>query len=395
MASGQLQTAAGSAYDSAMKTAVTALAWAALFGCAGAPPAARWSGGQDAYAALIDGSAIAAAADEDVLTLPPEADALLARVLAGHASAEQKLRALSKLFERNGGLGLRYELLANGTAADTLEQRIGSCLSFTHLYIALARRVGLDARYREVVTVPQWDRAGEYALLNRHVVAYGEIPFRGAYTMDFGLVEGDLQQFGRVVSDDRARAQHFNNNGADALTGGDPARAVSYFNRALIIDPALPYVWSNLGTAYMRLGDPTRAEIALRHAQRLAPFDVTPLNQLARLYSLNGDFARATAYIERAGAARLRNPYVLYQQGLEARTSGEFDRAIDLFRRALRVQPDEVHFLIELGATYRLTGRIDRAKKTLFEAAALVDTVEERSALIDAIGVPPEAAGES
>jgi len=368
-----------------MKRALTVLVWAALFGCAGAPPAPRYSGDEDAYATLIERSEIPAAADQDVLALPAAAEALLAKALDGKVTPQQRVRALADLFEPGGEFGLRYELLTTGTAAETFERRAGSCLAFTHLYIALARHVGIDARYREVISMPQWDKAGDYAVANRHVVAYGEIPRFGTYTVDFGVLTPEERQFGRVIGDERARAQHFNNLGGVALTDGDATQAIAYFNRALVIDRSLGYVWSNLGTAYMRLGDPLRAEIALRHAQSLSPFEVTPLNQLARLYQLQGETQLAHVYLERAGSARLRNPYVLFQEGIAARNSGELDRAIELLRRAVRVQPDEVHFLIELGATYGLSGRYDRARKAFVQAETLVTTQEERRALLDAI----------
>jgi Flp pilus assembly protein TadD len=358
-----------------------------IVGCAGVLPAPRYSGEVDAYAALIESSEVPPAPDEDVLALPPEADALLAQTLEGEPTPQQRVRALAHLFERDGALGLRYELLTTGTAAETFERRAGSCLAFTHLFVALARRAGIDARYREVVTVPQWERAGDYVVVNRHVIAYGEIPRFGTYTVDFGVLSPEERRFGRGIDDARARAQHFNNRGASALADGDGVAAVAYFNRALRIDPSLAYVWSNLGTAYLRLDDRTRAEIALRHAQSLSPYDVTPLNQLARLYQLQGEDALAREYLERAGSARLRNPYVLFQEGIAARNDGELERAIDLLRRAVRTQPDEVQFLIELGATYGLSGRYDRARHAFVRAGGLVVTEEERRALRDAISL--------
>jgi Flp pilus assembly protein TadD len=373
------------AYDAAMKRALAAVGWAALVGCAGLPPAPLYSRDEDAFRTLVLASDIAPAPDEDVLALPPEADALLADTLAGKTTTEQKIRALARLFGPDGALQMRYELMSSGTAAETLERRAGSCLAYTNLYIALARRVGIDARFREVLTVEQWDRAGDYAILNRHVVAYGQVPMVGTYTMDFGLLGTVEGQLGRVIGDARARAQHFNNRGAAALTEGDARSAVASFNRALLIDRSLAYVWSNLGTAYIRLGRPDAAEAALRWALTLEPYQVTPMNQLARLYQLEGEVDLADEYLARAGKARLRNPYVLYQQGLEARNQGELERAIGLFRRALRGQPDEVHFLIELATTYRMSGRLDRARKAFFAADERATTLEERAALLQAL----------
>jgi len=373
-----------------MRTMKAAMAWIAtvcLCGCAGTLPAPVHPIPVDPYAALIERAPLGVAPDEDMLALPPDADALLDRVLQNAHSPLQKVDAIGSLFGPSGELGLRYEPLATGTAAETLATRAGSCLSFTSLYIALARRAGLDARFREVVRSVQWDLLGDFVLMNRHIAAYGEIPQFGTYTMDFGIVESDEPTLGHVISDARARAQHFNNLGALALTNGDAAASVRYLTRALTIDPNLAYVWSNLGTAYMHLDDAERAEAALRHAAELVPYDVTPLNQLARLFEIDGKPDLAQTYLDRAGQARLRNPYVLFQRGLEARKNGEMDAAISYLRRAVQTQPDDIQFLIELGQTYRMAGRFDRAKATFLDANSRATTSDERRALYDAIGV--------
>jgi Flp pilus assembly protein TadD len=370
-----------------MKTALAWFAIVSLWGCAATLPAPAYTLPTDPYAALIDAAPHGIAPDDDMLALPPEADALLADVLKGANTPLQKMNAIGSLFGPVGGLGLRYEALESGTAEETLKTRVGSCLSFTSLYIALARKAGLDARYREVASATQWDMVGDYVLLNRHVVAYGEIANFGTYTMDFGLVDPSEWTVGHVISDARARAQHFNNLGARALTDGDALGAVRLLTRALAIDSSLGYVWSNLGTAYMHLSEPIRAEAALRHAADLVPYDVTPLNQLARLFEVQGKPELAQLYLDRAGAARLRNPYVLFQRGIEARSSGSLNVAIAYMERAIRTQPDDVHLLIELAQTYRMAGRLDRAKATLLEASTQVTTVDEMEALLDALGM--------
>ena len=371
-----------------MKTALASFAIVWLCGCAATTlPAPVYPLPADPYAALIETAPFGVAPDDDMLALPPEADALLADVLKSAPTPLQKINAIGALFGPEGALGLRYEALKSGTAAETLKTRVGSCLSFTSLYIALARKAGLDARYREIVSATQWDMIGDYALLNRHIAAYGEITNFGTYTMDFGVVDSGEWTLGRVISDSRARAQHFNNLGARALTDGDAVAAVRYLTRALVIDSSLAYVWSNLGTAYMHLSDPTRAETALRHAADLMPYDVTPLNQLARLFEVEGKPELAQTYIDRAGAARLRNPYVLLERGIEARKIGSFEEAISYMQRAVRTQPDDVRLLVELAQTYRMAGRLDRAKATFLDASSHVTTADELNVLLDAMGV--------
>jgi len=368
-----------------MTRALTLVLTAVLGGCAATPPPPLYSVDADPYPQLIERTDLGIAPDEDVLTLPAAIEPILENALRGKNSLRQRVSALADLFTEDGALGLHYETLASGTAAETFETKAGNCLSYTHLYIALARHAGLDARYREVISVPQWDVVGDYVVLNRHVAAYGEMPMVGTYSVDFGLITPEESEFGRVISDDRARAQHFNNRGAWALANRDAVAAVRYFNRALVIDPGLSYVWANLGTAYMRLDRRADAERVFRHALRLKPYEITPMNQLARLYELNGDSELAARYRERAGEARFRNPYVLFEEARSAREAGDLRRALRLLQKAVRIQPDEVHFLIELGSAYLADGQMKRAKDVFLRADALATTLEDRNALMETV----------
>jgi Flp pilus assembly protein TadD len=364
------------------------LAATLLAGCAGQLPGPVFTTPPDPFTALVVESPWGAAPDEDVLALPPAVQPYIDQAIAGKSTILQKVEGLAQLFGRNGALGLEYELLSAGTAAETFESRLGSCLAYTQLYIAMARSIGIDARYREIIAVPQWDMVGDFALLTRHVAAYGEVPMVGSYVMDFGLLDRNERQFGRVISDERGRAQHFNNRGALALASGDPQSAVRYFNRALLLDRNLSFVWANLGTAYMRLDDWRRAEQALRHGLTIRSYEITAFNQLARLYQTMGRKDLMATYLDRSRSVRYQNPYLLFQRGVAARRAGELSEAITLLRRAVKTQPDEAHFYIELGRAYREAGELERARHAFLDANARIGTLEERAALLESLGQP-------
>lgn len=360
-----------------------------LVGCASQPlPSRVFEAPHDAFAQLIVQSPWPTAADEDILALPEGAKPFIQRAIAGRGAALSRVEGLARLFGGKGALGMDYEVLAVGTAKETFESRVGSCLSYTHLYIAMARSIGIDARYREILAVPQWEVVGEFAVLNRHVAAYGEVPQVGSYVMDFGLLTQSERQFGRVISDRRARAQHFNNRGAFALSEGKSEMAVAYFNRALLLDQTLSFIWANLGTAYMRLGDNVRAEQSLRQSLAVRSYETTAMNQLARLYQLIGRDDLVQHYQARAENARNQNPYLLYQRAVSAREAGDHATAIGLLRRAVRVQKDEMNFFVELGRTYRAMNDMARARRAFLEANELAETLEDRATLLEALGEP-------
>jgi Flp pilus assembly protein TadD len=323
--------------------------------------------------------------DEDILAVSPDMRELAAGVVRENSSRRQRLAVLAELFTEGRGLELDYDPLGTYTAAETLDLRAGNCLAYTHLFVAVAREVGLDARYREVRGITRWDEVGEFVLVNRHVGAFGEIPRYGTYHADFGLLNWGEDRFGGLISDDRARALHFNNLGARSLTGGDSITAVRQLNRALVIDRGLSYIWANLGTAYMRLGEPALAEKAYRQALRLDIYDSTAINQLVRLYESLGEERLAERYRERAQRVARQNPYRQYYEAMDAIEEGNLDQAIALLRRAAQTQPNELQFQLQLGVALALRGHERSARDRFTRAARLAEHIDDERLIIDAM----------
>ena len=329
---------------------------------------------------LIVDSEFGAAADIDVLFVSAELKQYI-RDVRTQRDPHRNLQRLANLFRSNGKLAMEYDVTATLSASDAFALRRGNCLSYTHLFIAMARTVGMRVRYQEVLGVQQWDAVGDFVVLNRHIAAFGNFDQSGTFAVDFGLVVPTSRRFGRIVSDDRARAQHFNNLGADSLTGGDSEGGIAFFNRSILIDPELSYVWTNLGTTYSRLERYEEAEWAFTEALRISPYDVSAINQMASLYGRIGRDDLAAAYRARSAKERGRNPYYLFREGVAAIHDGEFERAIDQLRRAVKRQPDEMHFYLQLGKAYAMTADARAAKGALLRAEELMVTDADRMAV--------------
>src|SRR4030095_8072474 len=203
-----------------------------LGGCASnlpEPVFVQPSGPESSFTELVGNNPYGIAPDIDVLALPDAAKQLLAQTVKRKHTKRLRIQAIGALFIQGGALGLQYGSLSTGTAAQTFERRTGNCLAYTHLFIAMARQAGIDARYREVLGVPKWQTSGEFVMLNHHIAAYGELGKKGTYVADFGFLYAGEQTFGRVISDERARAQHFNNLGAQGLVNGDLPGAMRNF----------------------------------------------------------------------------------------------------------------------------------------------------------------------
>ncbi len=112
--------------------------------------------------------------DVDVLAMDQD----MLRFLDKHVN--QKHRSTLKLHEllyaiiTEGSFGLEYDEITR-TAQETFEARLGNCLSFTNLFVAMAREVGLEVSYQEVDIPPSWSMAGDTYELNRHVNVFVDL----------------------------------------------------------------------------------------------------------------------------------------------------------------------------------------------------------------------------
>jgi tetratricopeptide (TPR) repeat protein len=337
---------------------------------------------QETEERLLHRSDVVAAPDVDVLALSPEIEAWIAKEFRNKSTTQLRLQFLTRAFAPDGALHLEYDTRGNYPARETFERRAGNCLAFTHLFIAMARELNLDSHYREIPGRPSWESVGDFVVVNRHIVAYGNVAGLADYTADFGnIATGDDAQYGIQVSDDRARAQHFNNLGARAITDGDSERGLALIKRALLIDPKLAFVWTNLGTAYMRVGRYQDAEAALLQALRLDRFEVTAINQTQHLYERLGRDELASFYLRRAERARYQNPYARFWQGIAAMENGNLDSAAGYLRRAVNDVPQELQFRLQLARVYARLGKAEQSLEEMQVAAGLVQSADDERSL--------------
>src|SRR5690606_983448 len=87
---------------------------------------------------------------DEVLEIPPDLRAMLQeRVIARGGSREDRIELLAAMVLEAGGLALEYDNDRTRTVAETWRDRRANCLSFTLVFVALARAAGLEARVQE------------------------------------------------------------------------------------------------------------------------------------------------------------------------------------------------------------------------------------------------------
>ena len=311
-------------------------------------------------------------ADIDPLFLSDELKEQLDSYIGYVRDDRKRVELLQNFLYDEANLGIIYSAEKTHTAMELYNARSGNCLSAMNLYVAMARHLGIEARFQRVDVQPSWDKRGGLLVLSQHINATGRFDQTIRYVADF-TPEIALQQLtSKVISDTQARALYFNNLGVEALVAHNYEGAIAYFKNALFLDPENAIAWNNVGAAFNRIGDRALAQYSYRTAFELDGSSATAIANLAKFYHAQGDTRRARAYelaIERFNAV---NPYYHYAQGHVAYGEGDLALARKAFERALALKEEEPDFYVALGRIYFEQGDLVAARKLSREAEELV-----------------------
>jgi tetratricopeptide (TPR) repeat protein len=317
---------------------------------------------------LADGADLPDPSGTNILEMTPEMVSFLDDKIAGRAMENVKLRKLLSLLVINGQF-----------------ERRGNCLSFTNLFVAQARHIGLHAYYQEVEVPPDWSRKGDALLLSQHVNVFVDMKQYTDRVVDFNTdvihyYVHDLKENyeRRVITDQRARAHYFNNVGVERmLSGGDTLTVLADLQQSIREDDTFAPAWINIGILHRRDGYPEYAEAAYLRALLADPTSFVAMSNLASLYEEHGLADNAEFYRSQVKRHRMNNPYYRYQLAQEAVVGGDYRTAIEHLKFAVHNRESEHRFQFLLGASYLLSGDRDEAKRWFASAQALADNQED------------------
>jgi Flp pilus assembly protein TadD len=255
------------------------------------------------------------------------------------------------------------------TAAEAFEQRRGNCMSFTALFVALARTAGIDAYLLSVRRSPEVDKEDDLVVINHHVVAAHRSP-RQVNVYDFYVSKSEpfIQQ--RVVDDVLASAMYHNNMGGLAIREGDLAEAERNLRISTKLAPNWPPAWINLGVAKFRSGDSEGALMAYRKVLELDPSHPSALTNMAFVYRQLGWEEEANTVL-RAAAHRSNNPFTLIALADVEMFRSDFDKAADYLRRARLWYRSEPEVWDAMARLARHRGKDVKAEKYVTRAGKL------------------------
>jgi Tfp pilus assembly protein PilF len=317
----------------------------ATAGCASAP-VARAPGALVARtpAELVAEARAEGLAAEDPLEIDAEMKAEVERVVGRMGTPEERLKRLFRFLNDRMFVGFQYASNRSLTARDAYRQRSGDCVAYTHLFVSLARHLGVPVYFVYVREVEgHYERGGAHYLSSHVAIGYGHGPM--AMVMD--------------------------------LAKQAPDWSLSLYN-AIDDGTALALYQNNLAVDAMMAGELDRAEHALRFWRARRPNAVELHNNLGVLLNRRGRYAEALAVLEE-GIASFPKYLPLYTNAIvAARAAGQQKVAIALVRRSQAVgDEDPLLLLVSAMSLYQegdSTGaaeRLERAGEMLPESAVI------------------------
>ena len=363
------------------------VAWLSLLltACAASIPSAQTS--SDARERLLSGDALPAhlqtgisQPDDDVLGLTADMIRFVDQAAAHSETDTGKIEALLRALIEPPEMNFIFDPAATYTAAQTFEYRRANCLAFAGMVTAMLRHLGIRAEFNEVDVPEVWDMLSPKTMvLYKHVNVV--IRPRGGQKKiaDLDMAGYDDSYRQRIISDDQAVAQYYNNRAMGYLFDENITDAFSYLAKAIELDPQASYLWANLGTLYRRTGNREAAELSYQTALSEKRGDLIAISNLARLYSNDGKMELARKFDKRAEYFRSRNPYFRYRQGMDAFSEQDFGVAMRHTKAAIRMYSKEHRFYFLLGAIYQKIGNAKKAEASMLKAVEMSTEANQKA----------------
>jgi len=153
----------------------------------------------------------------------------------------------------------------------------------------------------------------------------------------------------------------FVTTGVSYQLGGQPEKALEWYERALAIAPGQPQVLGNLGTLYLEMNDlDNAAEVFLTAIER-DPAQIESVVNLSSLYLLQSEPEKALDICRRALEIQPGLHAASFNKGRALFTLERYEEAERAYRQALELQPDDVRYQAALAALLMKTGRSEEA----------------------------------
>jgi Flp pilus assembly protein TadD len=353
--------------------------------------------------ALAQMEARVSAEMRDQIVVPYEIDdeirQLAEDITRGITSDREKVRLIVEAIIGLTKFSISYDSLSNKTATEVFREGRGNCLAYSNLFVGMARHVGLEAVYIDVVSIERQTREAEVIVNTGHVTA-GINQGADIMVIDFTRTpEREYIGF-KVIDDLEAIANYYNNQGflygfftETAGLDFDPLeKEMEMYRLSLEVLPTFQRARNNLGVGLRRRGHVDQAIEQYKIAIAEDPGFADAHANLGAAYFSVGRFDDALAELRIAADESGSNGYFHHHLGVALYQLERYDEAVREFNRALSKEPAMAGARYYLGESYRRLGDSERAMDEYVSALSIDpnhEFAQARVELLTSQGVRP------
>ncbi len=171
----------------------------------------------------------------------------------------------------------------------------------------------------------------------------------------------DYTLWGDCIKKSPNKARLLSNYGSALLDMGNVSEALTYYNRAIELNPSFYTAYYNRGNAKLNLGDYGGAVADYQEALRINPYYSDANYNSGIALARQGKLAEAIARLKEAIRLKPDSADYHYNLGNLLARRGETGEAIIQFREAIRLKPDSADAENNLGNALEEEGRLDDA----------------------------------
>jgi tetratricopeptide (TPR) repeat protein len=171
----------------------------------------------------------------------------------------------------------------------------------------------------------------------------------------------DYTLWGDCIKKSPNKARPLSNYGNALLDMGNASEALTYYNRAVELNPHFYTAYGNRGNAKIKLGDYKDAVRDCEEALRINPYYSEAHCNLANALALQGKMGEAIVHLKEAIKVKPESADYHYNLGNVLAHQGKAGEAITHFQEAIKLKPDFADAENNLGNTLEDEGRLDEA----------------------------------
>ena len=311
--------------------------------------------------------------DVDILAVSEDMALFLQEEVGDSRVGNVRFRKMFNGLTKNGYFETAYRVGTTNTAAETFSDKSGNCLSYTSMFIALAREVGLKATFQIVKVPPSWDADSGFLIRYTHInVLMRGLMYNRSYgnefSVDFNDVLPDPDYDRYQITDAEASSLFYGNRSVVLFRAGDHRQAFVLLKKALEMSPDNADLWINLGAFYAKLSVHDHSIMAYQMALRADPNNQGAMSGLSRTYEFVGEAELANQYANQVRRYRQNNPYYHYAIAQAEYEKASYEKALVAINTALDLKFRNGRFHFLKGLTQQKLGEEEEAEASFRRA---------------------------